>query len=73
MCIRDRTQFSDEMLVRGGIQADFRAIAPRCRAMAAALAGSERDTLTTPQGTDLSFSAKGRRGNACLLYTSRCV
>ena len=58
------TQFSDEMLVRGGIQADFRAIAPRCRAMAAALAGSESVTLTTPQGTDLSFSAKGRRGNA---------
>ena len=58
------TQFTDGMMVRGGILADFRAIAPRCRAMAAALAGSERVRLTTPQGTDLSFSAKGRRGNA---------
>ena len=58
------TQFTEEMMVRGGIQADFRAIAPRCRAMAAALAGSDSVRLETPQGTSLSFSAKGRRGNA---------
>lgn len=35
------TQFTEGMMVHGGIQADFRAIAPRCRAMAAALAGSD--------------------------------
>ena len=58
------TQFTEGMMVRGGIQADFRAIAPRCRAMAAALAGSSSVRLETPQGTSLSFSAKGRRGNA---------
>lgn len=58
------TQFTDEMLVRGGITADFRAIAPRCRAMADALAGSENILLETPLGTSLTFSARGRRGNA---------
>ena len=58
------TQFTDEMMARGGITADFRAIPPRCRAMAQALAGSETVRLETPHGTSLSFCARGRRGNA---------
>jgi 2,5-dihydroxypyridine 5,6-dioxygenase len=58
------THFSEEMLTRGGIEADFRAIAPVCRAMAAAMAGSKHILLTNPAGTRLEFSAKGRRGNA---------
>ncbi len=63
------TQFSEEMLVRGGIEADFRALAPRCRALAAAMAGAGEIRLTTPGGTDLTVSAHGRRGNAltCLV------
>lgn len=58
------TQFSEEMLMGGGITADFRAIAPQCEAVAKALEGAEKIHLTTPLGTDLIFSAKGRRGNA---------
>lgn len=63
------TQFSEEMLMGGGINADFRAIAPQCEAVAKALEGSETIHLTTPHGTDLTFSARGRRGNAltCLI------
>ena len=58
------TQFSEEMLMGGGIDADFQAIAPQCEAVANALAGADIIHLTTPQGTDLTFSAHGRRGNA---------
>ena len=58
------THFSEDMLTRGGIEADFRAIAPVCRAMAAAMAGSKQIRLTNPTGTDLTYSAEGRRGNA---------
>lgn len=58
------TQFSESMMVKGGLTADFPAIAPVCKAMAAALAGSEKIHLTTPLGTDLTYSARGRRGNA---------
>lgn len=63
------TQFSEAMLMGGGIEVDFRAIAPRCEAVAAALAGAETIHLTSPHGTDLVFSARGRRGNAltCLI------
>ena len=63
------TQFSEEMLMGGGINADFRAIAPQCQAVAKALEGAETIHLTTPHGTDLTFSAKGRPGNAltCLI------
>ena len=58
------TQFSEEMLMGGGINADFKAIAPQCEAVAKALEGAERIHLTSPHGTDLTFSAKGRPGNA---------
>lgn len=63
------TQFSEEMLMGGGITADFPAIAPQCQAVAKAMEGAEKIHLTTPHGTDLTFSAKGRRGNAltCLI------
>ena len=63
------TQFSEGMLMGGGITADFKTIAPQCEAVAQALAGAESIHLTTPHGTDLRFSATGRRGNAltCLI------
>ena len=58
------TAFTEEMLIHGGIEADFRALAPRCQAVAAAMAGATRIRLTSPHGTDLTLSAAGRRGNA---------
>lgn len=58
------THFTEEMLVRGGIEADFPAIAPTCRAIAQALQGAQTVHLTSRHGTDLTYSAKGRRGNA---------
>ena len=58
------TQFTEDMMIHGGIEADFVAIAPQVEAVAQALAGAEFIRLTTPHGTDLTYSAKGRRGNA---------
>lgn len=58
------THFTEEMMYKGGITADFPAIAPICKAIAATLAGSEEVHLTTTFGTDLRYSARGRRGNA---------
>ena len=58
------TQFSQEMMFHGGLEADFREVAPTCKAMAARLQGANSVHLTTPHGTDLTFCATGRRGNA---------
>lgn len=58
------TQFSEEMMAAGGMEADFRAIAPTCQAIAKMLEGAQHVHLQTALGTDLTFSAAGRRGNA---------
>ncbi len=63
------TQFEEALLISGGIEADFKELAPICKSVAKALEHSNEIRLTTPHGTDLVFSAKGRRGNAltCLV------
>lgn len=58
------TQFTEEMMISGGIEADFKGIAPTCKAIAEKLAGAKKIHLTTTFGTDLTMSAVGRRGNA---------
>jgi leucyl aminopeptidase (aminopeptidase T) len=63
------TQFIDEMLVRGGIEEDFAAMAPVCKAIAQRFGDGRSVRMTSRLGTDLSFSINGRRGNAmtCLV------
>lgn len=58
------TDFRPEMLISGGIEADFVTQARVCRRLAAIFAAGEHVHLTTPSGTDLCLSATGRRGNA---------
>ncbi|MEX2355639.1 MAG: hypothetical protein WD535_01265 [Thermaerobacterales bacterium] len=58
------SQFTEDMLVSGGIEADFAAVAPVCRALSEAMADSELIRLTNPFGTDLTMSSRGRKGNA---------
>lgn len=58
------TQFSEDMMIRGGMEADFKNLAPLCKDVAKALEGGNEIRLTTALGTDLTFSATGRRGNA---------
>lgn len=58
------TQFTPELMFRGGLQADFPSAASTCRKVAAALGGAQLVHVTTANGTDLTFSAAGRRYNA---------
>ncbi|GAA0610116.1 aminopeptidase [Virgibacillus siamensis] len=57
------TQFEDEMLIDSGVNADFPSAAVTCEKVAKAIEGAEEIKLTTPYGTDLNVSAKGRRSN----------
>ena len=58
------TDFTEEMLIKGGIEADFKAIKPVCKAIADAFAQGSKVHLTSPGGTDLWLDITGRRGNA---------
>ncbi len=57
------THFTEEMMIHGGIEGNFEELKPICIRMAQAMAGSEKIVLTSPSGTHLEYSAKGRRGN----------
>ena len=57
------TQFTEDMMIHGGIEGDFERLKPICVGMAQAMAGAEKIVLTSPGGTHLEYSAKGRRGN----------
>lgn len=58
------TQFTEDMIISGGINADFESIKPLCIKISKILENAENVHFTTSYGTDLKFSAKGRRGNA---------
>ncbi len=57
------THFTEEMMIHGGIEGDFEEAKRVCMAMAQGMAGAEKIVLTSPSGTHLEYSAKGRRGN----------
>lgn len=56
--------FVPEQLMGGGIDADFEALAPLGRRVAALLGEANEAHLTTPAGTDLRMRLDGRPGNA---------
>ena len=58
------TDFTEEMLISGGIEADFRSIKPICKGVADAFAKGSKVHVTTPGGTDLWLDITGRRGTA---------
>ena len=58
------TQFRDDMLVSGGIEADFKAIAPVCDALAKKFEEGKYLYLTTTRGTKMEMNIEGRRGNS---------
>lgn len=57
------SQFNPGMLVRGGIDADFESIRPLCLKVGELLGATDKLHLTTPGGTDLRLSLKGRPSN----------
>jgi 2,5-dihydroxypyridine 5,6-dioxygenase len=57
------TQYNMGMLKRGGVYCDFEALLPLCERVSAFLDEANDVHLTTPAGTDLKLSLKGRGGN----------
>ena len=58
------TGFVEDMFVFGGIEADFEALAARCKKMGEIWTAGKTVHLTTPAGTDLTADIEGRPGNA---------
>lgn len=58
------TDFDVEMMIRGGMEANFEEIAPECEALARILDEGSTMEVTTALGTRLTMDIKGRAGIA---------
>jgi len=58
------TDFTEDQLISGGIEADFNELKVICKEMADAFEKGKNVLLTTPKGTRLSMQKEGRPGNA---------
>lgn len=58
------TDFTEGLMIQGGIEANFDELKPICKKVANRLAEGKKLRLTTPGGTDLEMDIAGRRGNA---------
>jgi leucyl aminopeptidase (aminopeptidase T) len=58
------TDFTEEMMIHGGLEADFEKLKPICQGVAHKFKEGERIHLTSPAGTDLVMDITGRPGNA---------
>ena len=58
------TAFTQDMMIRGGIEADFKAQQPLCERLAGMFAQAKILRLSTSAGTQLTMNVSGRRGNA---------
>jgi 2,5-dihydroxypyridine 5,6-dioxygenase len=58
------TSFTEGMLIRGGLEADFNETKILCQKIANAFRHSNKALLTSPGGTHLSLHKEGRPGNA---------
>lgn len=59
--ICDMWGFDEEMMLRGGINADYDEVRRISERLAELMRGAKRARLTTPDGTDLSVSIDGRK------------
>lgn len=60
----------EDMMIRGGITADYREVKRLSDALVEIINQGERVRITTPQGTDFRFSIKGRRGHTLAGYAT---
>jgi 2,5-dihydroxypyridine 5,6-dioxygenase len=58
------TEFTEDMMIRGGLEADFNELKPICQKVADKFGKGRRARITTPAGTDLAMDITGRPGNA---------
>ena len=63
------TDFTEEMMMGGGLDANFEELKPVCQQVAQKFAKGKKIKLTSPAGTDLELDITDRRGNAlyCLV------
>jgi len=63
------TEFTEDMLIHGGIEADFNEQKIVCQKLASAFTQAKAVRLTSPGGTKLTMRKEGRSGNAmyCLV------
>ena len=54
---------TEEMMVSGGLEADFGEVKRRCTALGERMAAARRAHITSKDGTDLAFRVEGRRVN----------
>lgn len=57
------TALTEEMMVSGGLDADFSQVKVTCRAVGERMARTKVAHVTTREGTDLTFRVEGRRVN----------
>jgi 2,5-dihydroxypyridine 5,6-dioxygenase len=57
-------EYTAEMLISGGLEADFEAQKPLCEKMRDYLTNARTARVTTPSGTDIAMSLEGRPGRA---------
>ncbi|MFI5340254.1 MAG: aminopeptidase [Candidatus Methylomirabilales bacterium] len=58
------TEFTEEMMIHGGLEADFNELKLICQKVADTFGRGSRARITTPAGTDLTMNIAGRPGNA---------
>lgn len=57
------TAVSEEMMLRGGLEADFDEVKVTCKAVGERMAWAKEAHITSELGTDLTFRVEGRRVN----------
>jgi leucyl aminopeptidase (aminopeptidase T) len=67
------TAFTEELMMYGGIEADFKTQKPICEKFAQLLSDAEVIHIKNPAGTDLMMNVKGQQGNAltCIVETGQ--
>jgi len=65
------TEFTEDMLIRGGIEADFNEQKIVCQKLADAFTSGKNVRLTSPGGTNLTMKKDGRPGNAMYCIVRR--
>ncbi|MFA8342948.1 MAG: aminopeptidase [Rhodothermaceae bacterium] len=58
------TDFTEEMMIKGGLTADFTKLKPLCLGVADSFTKGSKIHLTSAGGTDLEIDISGRKGNA---------
>lgn len=57
------TAITEEMMVSGGLEADFAQVKVKCKAVGERMARTKAVQITSKEGTNLSFRVEGRRVN----------